>query len=393
MSYSFKLFISHIMRDVAKFLEGRCDASASNESLSELWRELRDLHARKLWHQLTSVLVKLVHRPELQGDGQLLQLYTEAIEDFENRLNSLTLVELCRPIVASISDPKEAFAFSEKLGEKVKRNKEAFALTKILCGQIQLKNFNDDVAVKKTLAEVEELLNEVEGVGLVQREFYLLSSDFYKKLGQHANFYQACLRYLGVSNLSERSDEDNHSLALHLSLAALLGKNVFNFGELLAHPILKFLEKSSDDWLVELLRAFNSGNVSKFKSMKGQWSAQADLKANEEVLYEKVCLLALMEMTFQRSATDRQLTFNEIANQTGLSNEKIEFLVMKALSRGLIKGQIDQVSGSIHVSWVQPRVLDCDQLVTLQTKIENWVKSIGSMEQMIETNAAEILTQ
>lgn len=381
------------MRDAAKYLEDECAKCASNEELAELFGQLRDLHSRRLWHQATSVLAKLVLRPELKSGGQLQRLYSEAIQDFESKLNPLSLVELCRPIIENIESPAEALTFIEKLGEKVKKNDEAHVLTIVYGGFIQLQRLDDAAAVKKSVAKAEEILDGVEGVGIVQREFYLLASEYYKKLGEHGKFYQACLRYLGVSELSQRPDAENLSLATHLSLAALLGKDVFNFGELLAHPILKFLEKSDDQWLVDLLRAFNSGNVSKFHSMKPKWGAQADLKANEEILYEKVSLLALMEMTFQRSATDRQLTFIEIANQTGLSHEKIEFLVMKALSRGLIKGQIDQVAGSVHVSWVQPRVLDCDQLVTLQTKIDNWVTSIGTMEKMIETNAAEILTQ
>lgn len=36
---------------------------------------------------------------------------------------------------------------------------------------------------------------------------------------------------------------------------------------------------------------------------------------------------------------------------------------MKALCLGLVKGSIDQVEQKVHMTWVQPRVLDKDQVI------------------------------
>ena len=107
---------------------------------------------------------------------------------------------------------------------------------------------------------------------------------------------------------------------------------------------------------------------------------------------EKVSLLAVMELSFQRNAKQRQLSFDEIVAHTTLPKDKVELLVMKALSKGLIKGQIDQVSESVQVTWVQPRVLNKQQLCSLQSKLDVWVESIHSMEALIEQNGGEILT-
>jgi len=38
---------------------------------------------KRLWHQLTEVLLALVQRPELQDGDKLWQLYTNVIADFE----------------------------------------------------------------------------------------------------------------------------------------------------------------------------------------------------------------------------------------------------------------------------------------------------------------------
>lgn len=37
---------------------------------------------------------------------------------------------------------------------------------------------------------------------------------------------------------------------------------------------------------------------------------------------------------------------------------------MKALSVGLVKGSIDEVDKKVHMTWVQPRVLDLQQVAS-----------------------------
>lgn len=44
---------------------------------------------------------------------------------------------------------------------------------------------------------------------------------------------------------------------------------------------------------------------------------------------------------------------------------QVELLVMKALSVGLIKGNIDEVDQKVQMTWVQPRVLDLQQVSRL----------------------------
>lgn len=69
-----------------------------------------------------------------------------------------------------------------------------------------------------------------------------------------------------------------------------------------------------------------------------------------------------LQMTFKRPATDRQLTFEEISRETRLPVNEVELLVMKALAQGLVRGAIDQVASNVHMTWVQPRVLDKQQV-------------------------------
>ena len=52
----------------------------------------------------------------------------------------------------------------------------------------------------------------------------------------------------------------------------------------------------------------------------------------------------------------------------------------------------DQVDQCVMLTWVQPRVLDRQQLNTMTNKIQSWSTSVQSMELMIESKAGEILT-
>ena len=61
-----------------------------------------NFYSRRLWHQLTQVLLKLVQRPELRP--KLKEIYENAISEFETRLNPLSLVQIITPVVGAMED-------------------------------------------------------------------------------------------------------------------------------------------------------------------------------------------------------------------------------------------------------------------------------------------------
>lgn len=97
-------------------------------------------------------------------------------------------------------------------------------------------------------------------------------------------------------------------------------------------------------------------------------------------------------MTFKRPSHKRQLTFEEIATETKLPRNEIELLVMKALSQGLVKGAIDEVAGTVNMTWVQPRVLNRTQIANMIDKLDKWCEHVAGMEALMEERASEILT-
>jgi 26S proteasome regulatory subunit N9 len=67
-------------------------------------------------------------------------------------------------------------------------------------------------------------------------------------------------------------------------------------------------------------------------------------------------------MALARPSKDRYISFNEISKKAQVDANYVEFLVMKALSKGLVRGSIDQVERSVNITWVQPRVLSLEQV-------------------------------
>ena len=49
-------------------------------------------------------------------------------------------------------------------------------------------------------------------------------------------------------------------------------------------------------------------------------------------------------------------------------------MLMRAMSLGIIKGKIDEVSKMVTITWVQPRVLDKEQIQLLSDQLESWAE-------------------
>lgn len=364
----------------------------SSSELAPEWAALEELYNKKLWHQLTLRLGEFIKNPALlQGDA-LVKLYQNFIVDFENRINPLALAEIIVVVSRQIKDVTESLQFLEKAREKVKQNDEAMVLLSTAIGSLYLSQRNLD-ATKNLIRDTQAILDTLDNVTSVHGRFYELSSEYHKLMGNHADYYRDALRFLGCVDISEIPASDQADRAFSIGLAAILGKEIYNFGELLAHPVLEVLKATQDrKWLVDLLIAFNSGDMPAFESLKLHWQTQADLAAHELPMRRKMALLCLMEMTFRRPATDRRLSFDDIAEATRLAVCDVENLVMHALAVGLIRGSIDEVDRRVHVTWVQPRVLSREQIAVMWNKMETWAVDIAHVEKLVETKGADILS-
>jgi len=295
------------------------------------------------------------------------------------------------------ADKTPAYDFLKKIEKIVAADKKS--TVRVWTGLLELKlndkdeadRCKDIVEIRKTIEATQTKLDELSGVTPVHAPFFKVSSIYLKEIGNYASYYREALRYLGCEDLNNIPLAEKTMQAVLLGFAALLGEDVYNFGELLAHPILKALEGTDEGWLVDVLFAFNSGDLNKFYQYKANWSKWSDIEKNQGLLLEKIRLLCVMEMALARPAKQRLIRFDELAQKAQIDVTKVEFLVMKALSKGLVKGSIDQVDNFVNITWVQPRVLNSPQIMSMSGRVGEWATDVCSMERVVSDNAKEIL--
>ena len=206
-----------------------------------------------------------------------------------------------------------------------------------------------------------------------------------------AAYYRNALLYLACVDVNSLSPEEQHNRAYDLSVAALVSTSIYNFGELLLHPILDALARSKDyRWLRELLFAFNGGDLDAFDRLSNHITSNKLLNEHSVHLRQKIYLASLTEVVFRRPPHDRSMSFQYISDSTKVAPNEIEHLIMKAFSLGLLWGSIDQVDGVAHITWVQPKVLDMKQIANMRERLLDWDASVNDLGHYIEKAGKDV---
>ncbi|KAF8963313.1 hypothetical protein BDZ97DRAFT_1043520 [Flammula alnicola] len=363
--------------------------SATPAELHPFFESFRTLYTRKLWHQLTQKLFQFFDQP--QAVPYRVDVFERFVRDFETKINQLRLAEMGVKIAKDIDNPQIHLAFLTSLLSRIdtKQSPEADVLllasiahAKLLYGDLEGTKSDMDAAWK-----VLDTLENVEGT--VNAAYYGVAADYYK--AEYAPYYRNSLLYLACVDIEkDMSSEERLARAHDLSISAFLGDTIYNFGELLMHPILDSLNGTQHEWIKKLLFTFNEGNIGKFEALAPLFPKEPILQENYAFLRQKICLMALIESVFKRQANNRTMTFQTIAEETRLPVNEVEHLVMKALSLKLIKGSLDQVEEKALITWVQPRVLSREQIGALAKRLEQWVDKLNKVDERI---APEVLVQ
>ncbi|XP_028754683.1 26S proteasome non-ATPase regulatory subunit 13 homolog A [Neltuma alba] len=372
----------------------------THPELSDWSNLLADLYEKKLWHQLTLKLEQFVGLAVFQADDALIQLYHNFITDFETKINLLKLAHFAVIVSRQYSEKEAAIGFLEGVIEKLQATKEKRIEEPIVYIKMQIALFKleqgDQKECKRLLDDGKSTVDSMTDIDpSVYASYYWVSSQYHKFCQEFAEFYKSALLYLAYTSVESLSDSFKLDLAFDLSLSALLGDNIYNFGELLAHPIIKSLLGTTVEWLYYILQAFNSGDLVRYQELCGVHNtalrAQPALVQNQKRLLEKINILCLMEIIFSRPAEARTIPLSAIAERTRLSIEDVEHLLMKSLSVHLIEGIIDQVEGTVHVSWVQPRVLGIPQIKSLRERLNSWTDKVHFALSSIEAETPDLI--
>ncbi|KAI4251059.1 MAG: hypothetical protein L6R42_008520 [Xanthoria sp. 1 TBL-2021] len=367
---------------VANFLSEQRENAP--EDLQQSFLTIEDYWDRKLWHQLTDVLVEYFNTPD--SASQRLPLFRRFILSFSEKINQLKFVSLGLLAAAQCSDDQERLSFLTDLTTKVNKpaSQDAYVYALVAASDVKLR-LQDLAGARKDLDTAESILDSFDSVETeVHASFYRTNASYYQAKAEFGSYYKNALLYLACIDLKSLALEDAQSRAYDLSIAALISDSIYNFGELLLHPILDSLNTPEHSWLRDLLFAFNRGDLNAYNVLEDNISKAPLLDEHKTFLWQKISLAALTEAVFRRPPHDRAMTFQTISQETKVQPHEIEILIMKALSLGLLKGSIDQVAEVARINWVQPKVLDMKQIDNMRLRLKDWDSSVNQLGNWIE---------
>ena len=216
-------------------------------------------------------------------------------------------------------------------------------------------------------------------------ELYWLAAQVHKHRRAFGEFFRAALLYLCYVPVDTLAPAARLSLAVDVSLAALLAPEVYSFGELLTHPIVEVLKGEGAgggtlgyDWLFRLLRAVGGGDLAGFKAVfddhASEVALQPALGEARGMLEEKAGTAAIVRHVVKVHAegAKERLQLAEVASATSLPEKSIHRLLAQAFAGKLLRGTIDQVAGTLQVTWVKPRVLTFEEISEARGKLGLW---------------------
>jgi 26S proteasome regulatory subunit N9 len=340
------------------------------------------------------------------------------------KLNPLKLAHGAVAVSARRADPAAAAAFLQAAAAKLEGDAHAAAPLLYLRVHVALLQLQagDLATAKEGVDAARAALDALPAAdATVNAAFYFVAATLAKAKQEFTDFYKAGLLYLAYTALeslpegvklvrpvatlcpphrlapsaAESAERRPQELAVDLSLAALLGEKIYNFGELLGHPVLASLGGTQYAWLAELLAVFNAGDLAAYDAFCIKHAvllnAQPALVAAERALREKITVIALTEVIFALPADQRTISLDVIAQKTQLSADGVERLLMKTLSVHLIEGIIDSVAGTVSISWVQPRVLLPPQVAELRARLDGWISKVHAARLELEAASPDLI--
>lgn len=374
---------------ISDFLTDQRDEAP--DEVQPTYIDFEDLWDRKLWHQLTERLLAFFASKE--SSGQRLALYNKFILSFADKINQLKLVKLALSASQEIEDDEDRAQFLEALQKRVNKpeSEEAHTYATTELAGVYLRLDEEDKA-REQLDTAQTTLDKFDFVeNVVHASFYKVNAEYYQSKSDFTSYYRNSLLYLACVQESELSSKERQQRAYNLALAALVSDQIYNFGELLLHPILDSLKPPhTQAWLRELLFAFNRGDLATFDRLSNNLDKNPILKENRVFLYQKISLASLTELVFKRPPHDRAMTFQTISQETKVKPNEIEHLLMKALSLGLLRGKIDQVDEVARINWVQPKVLEKSQIEGMRQRIKEWDSNVNDLGHWIEDQGKDV---
>ena len=363
--------------------------------LKGLFDEIDSNMNQHLWYQLSENIIALSQKPELQQGNDLIEFYNGVVFFIEPTLNPMKYLQYVQNMIYNYKDKMgEALQFVENIENKHKdfkgEEKISINIIKGFCYLELNKMYELEEIIKTT--EV-DFTGKYEIESTLYAQYYKLSSLFYEKKNDYDNFYSNAFQYLAYE--TKIADEEKLELCYKMCSAMLIGAKLYNFEELIEKDFFKLMQGSKYDWISNLILSFNSAKVDQFLSMMEQNKKNIEeniiLKGKIDFLPIKIRIAALLELIFQKNKSERIISFEEICKVCMTEEDKIEYISIKALSYGLIKGYIDQAERKLYVTWIQPKYLSVGKLEVLKDRINSWMDKAQKVLGDLKDNASVLL--
>jgi len=404
-----------------------------NPDLAEIYQSIAAQCQGKLWHQLTvTVLEDLLGgdpakmiRTTSSGMHSFLALYNLVVLAVADKLNPLSMGRIAALVSQAVmaTDLQASKALLENLLASYRKDAATSTATPAAVASRPVANATslvaatifvqsklslltlqgltaDSEADKKELDAIKriiatnavtlaQLAADTAEQGVVHAAHYEQAMTFYKVTGPPEAFYEQAMSFLNYAPPGTDGVFTNYAvLAVDLCLAALTGDGVYNLGQVEQTPVLALLKDTPNAWLAELLHTTAAGDVTAFGLLTTKYAAQIQqqpaLVHRAAAVQEKLTLLALVHMVFEKDSAERTLSIAEIAVRLQVATEQVEWVIMRAFSVHLMEGYMDQVSQTVTITWVLPRVLSVVQMTDLAARFGEWATKVSSTKEFMQ---------
>jgi 26S proteasome regulatory subunit N9 len=243
-------------------------------------------------------------------------------------------------VAKTLANPTASMIF---LNEVLKSSRTRLGTDAALCldmdvvvYKLQVGGLIDEAKTMLEEAKV-KLLSVSTSEAIVFSKVYGATFEYRKLAGPPTEFYNSALMFLAYTVVEDLSTEYKYTLATDMCLASIAGDDIFNFGEVIATPILTSLEGTPNQWMYDLVLSLNFGDVNKFNMIvdanREKYYNQPVLVAKHESIKQKVALLSLVNLAFERPSHERQISFVDIATRTHIPANQVGALVNRSSCR------------------------------------------------------------
>lgn len=353
--------------------------------------QIEDLYTKKLHHQFTNE-VELYLKSNGKSAEDITSFIHNIIFPIRQKLSPTRTILLIDFAVSKLS-PEEGMMLIDEFAPAFIDIPDAAMRLNIVKANTLIRSNELRLASDLLLIQIGSILDQQIGVDIIiNSAYHEACANYFRAADNPQKFYESMLLYIAYTPLNSIPVDRQQSISFELAVAGLIAEGMFDFGDLLAMPILTALD-DSQKWILDFVEAASEGSLSMFEAAMthSQQQAISAFGTRIDKLYLKMKLSSLVDLAFKLPANDRRLTFDAISAHCQVPSEECERLIMKSMSFGLIRGSIDGIAQQLGIDWVKPRLVDPQRIELIRNRFINWGEAAKQLASQLENSMPGLL--